>query len=168
MKKYLFIISFVGVVSGQYLTQKCQYDNKPLTKSFSYDNRKIELGKWYTKYRCTGIRQHEYWIPDEQASSNNASGGAEALGYAAGLLLGAMIVDGITKNKGSNNNSGQYGWVKDHYSSKDKNQKTKGSQKRKYKRPIRYKDMTKEGKQEYIRSCIVSFWVMAIIVQVIT
>ena len=51
---------------------------------------------------------------------------------------------------------------------KDKNQKNKNSQKRKYKRPIRYKDKTKEGKQEYIRSCIVSFWVMAIIVQVIT
>ena len=167
MKKYLLTFLLVGVVSGQYLTQKCQYDNKPLTKSFSYNNRKIEWGKWYTKYRCTGIRQHEYWIPDEQASSNNASGGAEALGYAAGLLLGAMIVDGITKNKDSNNNSSQYGWVKDYYSSKDKNQKNKSSQKQKYKRPIRYKDMTPEQKKEYVKGGIVWFWVIILITQII-
>ena len=170
MKKYLFIVLLVGFCSGQYLSQKCQYDNKPLTKSFVGDTRKIEYGKWYTKYSCTGIKQHEYWIPDAQP--NYSQGGAEALGYGCGVLLGALLVKAITDNSVKNENqkekNSQHDWIKDAYSKKNKNQKSKGSKKQTYKRPLRYKDMTPEGKQEYIRGCIVSFWVVALMIQVVT
>ena len=150
MKKYLFIVLLVGFCSGQYLTQKCQYDNKPLTKSLVGDTRKIEYGKWYTKYRCTGIKQHEYWIPDAQPNYSQANGGAEAAGYACGFLLGTLLVEAVKNN-----------------SVKNKNDKSKDNIKKPSKKRKSYKDMTDKEKAQYTKESIVVLWVLLVIIQAI-
>lgn len=95
MIKHLRLLLFIGFVWGQYLTQKCQYDGKPLVKNLG-ERKKIEYGKWYTNYNCTGLKKHVYWISDDKTKSDSKDI-TESVGYGLGVLAGHGTVKLVEK-----------------------------------------------------------------------